>query len=300
MKDNSIVVSCVVLCYNSAQTVLETLDSILFQTYQNIELIISDDGSSDNTVTICRDWMNNNSKRFVRTELLIVDHNTGISANENRAIAACRGEWVKTIAADDKLLPNCVVDFVNYVVNNPESNWVSSRVRKYRNTFDEDNCFACNVSPNISFFDLTAEEQLRSLTFSNILFAPSMFYRLSLKKEIKSDTNYSFEDLPFYVDALEHGVKCNFLDKETVCYRVSESASLSNAKLFKYNTILEFRRFQKQRMFKYMTPQQILCQKRIWKVQDFFEKSGLNRNNKITDFAYHHICSFIRNKYDQK
>lgn len=50
-------VSVIVITYNSAKYVLETLESIRVQSYQNIELIISDDCSKDNTIDICRNWI---------------------------------------------------------------------------------------------------------------------------------------------------------------------------------------------------------------------------------------------------
>ena len=51
-------VSIVVITYNSAEYVLETLESAKAQTYQNIELIVSDDCSADNTVETCSRWQN--------------------------------------------------------------------------------------------------------------------------------------------------------------------------------------------------------------------------------------------------
>ena len=84
-------VSVFVVSYNAADYICETLESIKAQTYQNIELIVSDDHSSDQTVELANEWIESNKERFVRTELITVDHNTGVSANYNRAIRACRG-----------------------------------------------------------------------------------------------------------------------------------------------------------------------------------------------------------------
>ncbi len=50
-------VSIIVITYNSSKYVLETLESAKAQTYQNIELIVSDDGSTDNTIEICKIWI---------------------------------------------------------------------------------------------------------------------------------------------------------------------------------------------------------------------------------------------------
>src|SRR5690606_12047202 len=101
-------VSVVVITYNSAKYVLATLESIKAQTYQNIELIVSDDCSNDDTVEICRSWMVENCERFIRTELITTEKNKGIPANCNRGVTASQGLWIKIIAGDDLLLPNCI------------------------------------------------------------------------------------------------------------------------------------------------------------------------------------------------
>src|SRR5438309_3687253 len=93
-------VSVIVLTYNSAITVLETLESIKQQTFRNIELIITDDCSKDNTVEICSNWLNSNKGIFVRVIILEVDKNTGTSANCNRGLKASTGQWIKFIAGD--------------------------------------------------------------------------------------------------------------------------------------------------------------------------------------------------------
>ena len=107
-------VSIIVITYNSSKYVLETLESAKAQTYQNIELIVSDDCSTDNTVEICREWIEKNKKRFLRTELITSEKNTGIPANCNRGVKAAQGEWVKLIAGDDILCNNCIEANIEY------------------------------------------------------------------------------------------------------------------------------------------------------------------------------------------
>ena len=113
--DENPLVSIIVITYNSAKYVLETLESAKAQTYQNIELIVSDDCSIDNTVEICREWIEQNKNRFVRTELITIPENTGIPANCNRGVRAAQGEWVKLIAGDDMLDNDCILNYVNYI-----------------------------------------------------------------------------------------------------------------------------------------------------------------------------------------
>lgn len=71
--DNNQLLPLVTVCvvtYNSEDFILETLESIKNQTYKNFELIISDDGSSDNTLTVAKKWLEKNDKYFVRTHVV--------------------------------------------------------------------------------------------------------------------------------------------------------------------------------------------------------------------------------------
>ena len=70
-------VSVVVVVYNSSETVVETLDTILKQTYRNIELIVTDDCSTDDTVKIVKSWMIENHKRFARCGIVKNKKNFG-------------------------------------------------------------------------------------------------------------------------------------------------------------------------------------------------------------------------------
>ena len=101
-------VSIIVISYNSSKYVLETLESAKAQTYQNLELIISDDCSTDNTVKLCDTWLKDNKSRFTKTKLITVEKNLGIPKNCNRALYTAEGDWTKLIAGDDILMPNCV------------------------------------------------------------------------------------------------------------------------------------------------------------------------------------------------
>lgn len=97
-------VSIPVITYNSAKTVIETLDSIKAQTYPNIELIISDDCSTDDTVQLCREWIEKNGERFERTELISVTKNTGVSGNNNRAKQLYISEGFEIEREDERVI----------------------------------------------------------------------------------------------------------------------------------------------------------------------------------------------------
>jgi len=226
-------VSVVVITYNSAKTVLETLDSIKAQTYQNIELIISDDCSKDNTLEKCSNWLNANCQRFVHSEIISVQENTGTSANVNRGIKKCKGEWIKQIAGDDRLLKSCIQDNVDFINENPNSEIVISKVKffgnpimieKYRKNFRYRN------------FKLPHRKFYRKLLIGNFIPASTSFINKSVYEKVGyyDESIPLMEDWPFWIKACRGGCSFLFNDVETVEYRVEESVSITNNKSQRY------------------------------------------------------------------
>jgi glycosyltransferase involved in cell wall biosynthesis len=91
-------VSVVIPCYNSARYLAETIESVRLQTYPRIEIIVVDDGSTDETAKIAR-------SRGVR---YIHQTNRGISAARNTGILHSQGKYVLFLDHDDRLLPRAV------------------------------------------------------------------------------------------------------------------------------------------------------------------------------------------------
>ena len=225
-------VSVCVLCYNSSTTIVETLDSIKEQTYKNIELIISDDCSKDNSVTIAQDWINKNKNRFNRVLLLTIDHNTGISGNGNRANYAAIGEWIKVIAADDRLMPNCISDFVDFISLHPEAKIIFSKVVGFG---DEEAAKKWPFKDVSSVFNQLTQEEIRiALCIGNFLPAPSCFINAQTFKELggyNEDIPLQ-EDWALWIKATNSGIRLHFMNKETVEYRFSAD-SISHGALSK-------------------------------------------------------------------
>ncbi|MCQ2607426.1 MAG: glycosyltransferase [Bacteroidales bacterium] len=247
-------VSIAVITYNSSKYVLETLESAKAQTYQNIELIISDDCSTDNTVQLCRDWVEQNKQRFARVQIVESEKNTGVSANCNRAEGACQGEWVKLIAGDDLLLSNCISDFVGYIRDNQHVVYVFGKIffeGKIKNKG--------NDWPNYDFFQLEAKEQYTWLIErGNCIAAPSAFYNKNkcLELGLIYDERIPFvEDRPRWINALRKGVRFYLMEKYVVKYRASLDCSISTGKIYSEKF------FESQRLvyFYYIYPN--LCDK---------------------------------------
>lgn len=116
-------VSILVSNYNYAQYISETIESALNQTYSNIELIICDDGSTDDSVRIIEEYQRKDSR--VR---LIAKPNGGQASGFNAAYAASRGEVIALLDSDDTFLPHKVERIVADFQAHPEAGFGLHRV----------------------------------------------------------------------------------------------------------------------------------------------------------------------------
>lgn len=232
-------ISVAVITYNSANTVTETLDSIYSQTYgaENIELIISDDASPDNTVAVIHDWLTLHESSFNRVVFFENKKNGGVSKNINVAWTASTSEWIKTIAGDDILLPNCLDDNIDYVLEkgNHEVGAVFSLMQVFY-VDEQSNKINSHLMPSSAyhhFFDLTSEAQYDYLKINGIPIAPSSFIKRSALISVGyADERFRLiEDYPLWLKLTKHGYTLRFFKKTTVQYRKSDSISSSRSKI---------------------------------------------------------------------
>ncbi|UMB55470.1 glycosyltransferase [Lutibacter sp. A64] len=243
LKRNPLV-SIIVITYNSSNYVLETLESAKAQTYQNIELIISDDCSTDNTVTVCEEWLQKNKDRFVRTQLITVKENTGIPKNCNRGLYAAKGEWVKLIAGDDALMANCIKDNIEFVKSDSRIKFCFSDYEAYKDTFEDSNLVNYKNDSDArskQFSELNNEFQLKVMIRNIVLHGPATFYKRNKFLEMGGyDESYSFvEDRLTFFNWLKAGNKFYYLPKKTIKYRINDN-SITNKNLVNNSYINDF------------------------------------------------------------
>lgn len=230
-------VSVSVLTFNSGKYVIETLESIKNQGYRNLELIVTDDCSTDDTVVLCNRWINENKGRFVRCLVVTSTVNTGISANQNRGIKECHGDWIKNIAGDDLLMPDCIENNLIYVEEHPEANVVLSLSQTFQvNSNGEKIKGALFPSPEgpVSVFSRSdAREQYMQLLKGNMLSAPTAFWKGDFLKQHLYNEIYKYEDdYEMWVTLTKQGLRIDYCPQITVMYRVSNSISRRSNKTF--------------------------------------------------------------------
>jgi succinoglycan biosynthesis protein ExoO len=100
-------VSIIVPAYNTEAYIAKAIDSALTQTLTNIEVIVVDDASGDQTVEVIQQFTD------PRLQLLQNPQNLGVSASRNRAIQKARGQWIAVLDSDDWYVPNRLETLLN-------------------------------------------------------------------------------------------------------------------------------------------------------------------------------------------
>lgn len=291
----SFLVSVVVVTYNSEKYILETLNSIRLQSYSNIELIISDDCSVDNTVDICCKWLEENSARFVNADMVPSVKNKGTSAACNIGLRKARGEWIKYCAGDDTLKQECISDNILWLMNNPESKVLFSGVDLYRDNFEDKN-FIRTIpddpfcSDGVFAYGRDSSSQYRRLLVSDkIHFTPSSFLNREVLNSVGGfDERFKIlEDYPLWLNITKSGHKLYFMNKSTVNYR-QHSGAINNTGLSYLINPNYFKQEYFRRSYTYKNlPVDIRFNQRfIWLVSQIFRPRKLNKNTPVCRFFY--------------
>ncbi|NJS10218.1 MAG: glycosyltransferase [Microcoleus sp. CSU_2_2] len=122
LKNELPLVSICIPTYNGAEFIGEAIQSAIAQTYPNIEIIISDDGSTDQTIAIAQSFQSQTAADF----RIILHRNYGLSQNWNFCIWQAKGEYIKFLFQDDLLEPECIEKMVALAQQNPEIGLVFS------------------------------------------------------------------------------------------------------------------------------------------------------------------------------
>jgi alpha-1,3-rhamnosyltransferase len=283
-RNTNPLVSIIVITYNSSKYVLETLESAKAQTYQNIELIITDDCSTDNTVELCSNWLSVNKQRFVDTEIVTSPQNTGIPANCNRGTRAAKGLWIKFIAGDDLLATSCIKDNIEFIKKRIQAKLVISNVIMF-NDFGDNRETKLLVPKNIRLLSSTSDSESQYTGLLRCFFGltPSWFINKDLIDEVGCyDERFPFiEDYPFALKATKAGYPFHYLNKVTAYYRESEkSVYLSKSSNNIFNDFYKKKiYFDKEYRFKYLKKREYYCELFEYHRKKTIDYFGLNKKN---------------------
>jgi len=213
-------VSIIVPCYNHERYVQECIKSIIDQDYENIELIVIDDGSQDSSVDKIKEIVPVCKNRFRRFEF-ISRSNKGLCATLNEAIVWIEGQYFSTIASDDILINTKISKLIIYMLNNLEVSAVFGGM----NVVNKNNKIIYVEVQNIehTFDDL--------LIHRNIPSAPASLLRADVVREIGGyPESINIEDWYMWLMMTSRGFRLQSIPQVVVNYRMHEENSSSNLK----------------------------------------------------------------------
>ncbi|EGO2810053.1 glycosyltransferase family 2 protein, partial [Enterococcus faecalis] len=179
-------VSVVIPVYNVEKYVEKCLDSVINQTYQNLEIIIVNDGSTDNSLSVCQ------KKKLSDSRIKLINkENGGLSSARNAGIECAQGEFICFIDSDDWI----ELDYIEVLLNGMENTNVDISVIQMIKVKDF-NKIAFQSESQTKWDIFERETAMRELFSSNLIgySANNKLYRISLFKSIRYPEGMLMED----------------------------------------------------------------------------------------------------------
>lgn len=242
-------VSIIIPIYNSGNFLKKLLNNLVNQTYKNIEIILIDDGSEDNSLQICNEYQVNDKRIKV-----ISQTNKGVSSARNKGLKIATGDYITFIDSDDDIDRN----YIDVMVRNIEDDYLIKTNTK-------------NAKKDVL---VSSEQYLFDILSGKI---PGVcwgyLFRKDLLKNIKFDLNTSFmEDTIFLIQYLINTSNVKVLKEKLYYHEVNQDGLTNSNKLEK--KINEY-------MYSIDKIQEILRSNNI--VENFYEKSIDNKRIKLIE-----------------
>ena len=261
-------VSVVIKSYNHAPYVGEAIQSILEQSFQDFEIVVTDDGSTDGTPDVIG--------RFAdpRIDLRICERNRGISIAMNETIARARGEFIAILNSDDFALPGRLERQVTFLRANPETSGVFGLPKIVDEAGQPTRSFSDFTIPS-ELLDVSQASLLKYFFYHrNFLCAPTAMIRRSVYTQVGAyDPRLTnLQDLDMWVRLCsKHQI--HIMRHELTAYRIR--AGLRNMSAPRYDTWLrcEFEFAQILKRYRTLSPDFV---RTIF--SDEFSSNKLSRN----------------------
>ena len=213
-------VSIIVPVYNTEKYIRQCLDSILNQTYQNFECLLINDGSSDNSADICREYVAKDTRfRYFEKE------NGGVSSARNLGIECSGGAYITFIDSDDWVDS----DYLEVLYSALIEEQADIAVSTYKKFNISDNCWYFHsfqvkydrkVFTNIELIDELVD--LDSFDFSYRFVSGKLVNKTSLKKIRFNELTTLGEDMEFWFKLYLISARLVYVNRDSYIYRVSD------------------------------------------------------------------------------
>lgn len=219
--------SVIVPVYNTEKYLAECLDSIINQTIKNIEIICVDDGSTDESAKVLREYATRDNRIKI-----ISQTNQGLSVARNNAIKIACGEYLCYVDSDDYLVPNALETLYEHITKH-DLDMLSYSGKNFQDgtkNFESNEYWNFNYLPD--GFDTTCFAWRDCSEFAHKMAVSSCLtiYKNSFVKikELKFPAGLCFEDNIFFHRALFNATKCGILDEKLYMRRIHSASITQN------------------------------------------------------------------------
>ncbi|MBR0467933.1 glycosyltransferase [Candidatus Saccharibacteria bacterium] len=230
--NNKPLISIIIPIYNAAKYLPYCLDSVIGQTYQNLEIILVDDGSTDNSYQIAKNYAKKDSRIKLTHQ-----KNQGLSGARNTGIAKSTGTYLAFVDSDDEIGPGFAKKLLNpYQKNKDISLTVCGFSRKFLKTKQTENMFLAPASP-FKKTDTKKSYILRLLALDGRLYSvDNKLFISTIAKKLHFDTSRNFaEDTKFVLDYLKQtNCKISFILEPLYIYNFGSETSTVNKSATKW------------------------------------------------------------------
>ena len=212
LKKNQPLVSIILLYYNQPEYVKTALDSIMNQTYSNIELIFADDASEKINLTEIKKYINNTKKEnIVNVKYCVNEKNVGTVRNINNALKYCNGKYIKFFAADD-VVSHSVEAFENW--KDPEVYMLANQCSMMDEKLEKELYLFINPAYGNDFNKFTAEEQYNTFMDSCVFAMGAVIIKAEMfeKFGVFNERYTYIEDWSYFLHLTRNGGKFGYLD----------------------------------------------------------------------------------------
>ena len=222
-------VSIIVPVYNAEVYLEKCIESLIGQTYNNIEIILINDGSNDNSLEICNRYKNKDKRVIV-----INKNNSGVSDTRNYGISICKGKYLCFVDSDDYVKENYVSSLI-FSMNDHKLSVCNYKL--FNGCIEEKNnrIFKNGTKRSVEIM----EKILDGKSFDGYVWNKMFSKSIINKNNIKFDSELSiWEDMIFVIDYLNYIDEVTFSQNEEYIYRINNE-SLSKGEKNKNRILVE-------------------------------------------------------------
>lgn len=228
---NTPLLSIIIPVYNTSLYLQECLDSILNQTYRNIEVLIIDDGSTDNSGAICDLYANQDSRVCV-----VHQTNKGQSACRNMALDMCKGDFITFVDSDDKVNSDVYKSNIGLFEDNPTVDIIQyPYCRLY-----EDGKIESGIEAEGEIMSVVQKYEDAFIRYKLRSYMCNKIFRKDVWEKLRFSEGYVFEDRALLPEILEKSRSLLYSKYGMYYYRSrkGQTTSMNHSKLFIESRIL--------------------------------------------------------------